>query len=100
MCNNISAWSSIQKTANTICTTPDDTCCTLYGVSTELPLETIMNGSPPPDYNKLKIRFGSHAQVLNAPSPSNTPRSRTNGAIALGATGMLAELFPPFPSLW
>jgi len=55
-----------------------------YGVSTELSPETIMTGFPAPDYNKLKI--GSYTQVFDAPSPSNTPRSRTHGAIALGAT--------------
>ena len=58
-----------------------------HGLSTELSPETIMTGSPPLDYNKFRIEFGSYAQVFDAPSPSNTPRSRTHGAIALGATG-------------
>jgi len=57
-----------------------------YGLSTELSQETIMTGSPAHDYNKLKIEFGSYVQVFDAPSPSNTPRSSTHGAIALGAT--------------
>ena len=54
-----------------------------YGVSTELSPETIMTGFPAPDYNELKIEFGSYAQVFDAPSPSNTPRSCTHGAVAL-----------------
>ncbi|GAX20129.1 hypothetical protein FisN_17Lu131 [Fistulifera solaris] len=58
-----------------------------YGVSDDLSPETIMTGSPPPDYNKLRIEFGSYAQVFDAPTPSNTPRSRTHGAIALCSTG-------------
>ena len=93
MRSNISAWSPLHKTTNTICTAPDYACCTLlniipwrYGVSNELSPETIMTGSPPPDYNKLKIGFSSYAQVFNAISPFTTPRSRTHGAIALGAT--------------
>jgi len=31
-----------------------------YGVSNELSPETIMNASPPPNHNKLKIEFGSY----------------------------------------
>ena len=58
-----------------------------YGVSQELSPESIVIGSPPPDYNKIRIEFGSYAQVYDAPSPSNTPRSRSHGAIALGSTG-------------
>ena len=57
-----------------------------YGVSTELSPETIMTGFPPPDYNKLKIEFGSDAQVFDAHSPSNTPLSCTHGAIVLVET--------------
>ena len=64
-----------------------------YGLSTELSPETIMTGSPAPDYNKLKIEFGSYAQVFDAPSPSNPPRSLTHGAIALGATGNAGGAF-------
>jgi len=52
-----------------------------------------MTGTPPPDYNKLKIEFSSYAQVFDAPSPSNTQRSRTHGAIALGATGNSGRAF-------
>jgi len=40
-----------------------------YGVSTELSRETIMTGFPPPDYNKLKIEFGSYAWAFDAPRP-------------------------------
>jgi len=45
-----------------------------------------MTGFPPPDSNKLKIEFGSYAQVFDAPSPSNTPLSCTHGAIVLVET--------------
>ncbi|GAX19772.1 hypothetical protein FisN_3Hu001, partial [Fistulifera solaris] len=58
-----------------------------YGVSDDLSPETIMTGSPPPDYNTMRIEFGAYAQVYDSPTPSNTPRSRTHGAIALGPTG-------------
>jgi len=64
-----------------------------YGLSHELSPETIMIGSPAPDYNKLKIEFGSCAQVFDAPNPSNTPRSLTHGTIALGATGNAGGAF-------
>jgi hypothetical protein len=64
-----------------------------YGVSTELSPETIMTGFPLPDYNKLKIEFGSYAQLFDVPSPSNTPQSHTHGAIALGATGNAGGAF-------
>jgi len=64
-----------------------------YGLSHELSPETIMIGSAAPDYNKLKIEFGSYAQVFDAPNPSNTPRSRTHGTIALGATGNAGGAF-------
>jgi len=64
-----------------------------YGLSHELSLESSMIGSPAPDYNKLKIEFGSYAQVFDAPCPSNTPRSCSHGAIALGATGNAGGAF-------
>jgi len=40
-----------------------------YCISTDLSPETIMTGSPAPDYNKLKIDFGSFAKVFDDPSP-------------------------------
>ena len=64
-----------------------------YGVSTELSPETIMTGFLPPDYNKLKIEFGSYAKVIDAPSPSNTLQYCTHGVIALGATGNAGRAF-------
>ena len=39
------------------------------------------------------MKFGSYAQVFDAPSPSNTPQSCTHGAIALGATGNAGGVF-------
>jgi len=57
-----------------------------YRLSNELSPENIMTGYPPHDNNKLNIEIGSYVQVLDAPRPTNTPRFRTHGAIALGAT--------------
>jgi hypothetical protein len=57
------------------------------GMSDTLSLLTIMTGKPTPDYNDLKIKFGSYAQVFEENTPTNTPITRTTGAIALTPTG-------------
>jgi hypothetical protein len=47
-----------------------------------------MTGKPNPDFNKMKIEFGSYVQVYEPTTfATNTLRSRTTGAIALTATG-------------
>jgi len=57
------------------------------GVSTTLSPLTIMTGKPSPDYNDVKIEFGSYAQVFESNDPTNTVKARTTGAIALTPTG-------------
>jgi hypothetical protein len=48
---------------------------------------SLVTGVPPPDFNKLRIQFGSYAQVFEANNPTNTPKARSVGAIALTPTG-------------
>jgi hypothetical protein len=62
---------------------PDDN-----GVSGTLSPLTIMTGKPNPDFNKMRIEFGSYVQIFEPTTyATNTLRSRTTGAIALTATG-------------
>lgn len=58
-----------------------------HGVSQTLSPAGIVLGTPLPDYNALRIEFGAYAQVFEDNTPSNTPRARTLGAIALTPTG-------------
>jgi hypothetical protein len=55
-------------------------------LSTLSPL-TIMTGRQTPNYDDMKIEFGSYAQVFEDNQGTNTVRARTTGAIALGPTG-------------
>ena len=55
------------------------------GVSRDMSPHTIVTGKPAPDYNKMKIEFGSYAQVSE--ETTNTTKARTLGAIALTDTG-------------
>jgi hypothetical protein len=57
------------------------------GVSATLSPLTIMTGKPTPDYNDMKIEFGAYAQVFEENQITNTPITRTTGAIALTPTG-------------
>ena len=59
----------------------------LDGVSETLSPLTIMMGVPSPDYNNMRIMFGSYAQVFEDNDPTNTNKNRTTGAIALNPTG-------------
>ena len=68
-----------------------------YGVSTELSPETIMTGFPAPDYNKLKIEFGSYAQVLMPPVPQIHTDLAPLVLLHLEQQEMLAELSISFP---
>ena len=51
------------------------------GISSNLIPEAIILGSPNPDYNKLKIKFGAYVQVYIGTTSST--KQRTIGAIAL-----------------
>jgi hypothetical protein len=57
------------------------------GISNTLSPLTIMTGRANPDYNDLKLEFGSYAQVFEDNTPSNTTTSRNTGAIVLNPTG-------------
>jgi hypothetical protein len=57
------------------------------GLSDTLSPLTIMTGRPTPDYNDMKIEFGPYAQVFEDNNPTNTPRARITGAIALTPMG-------------
>ncbi|KAI2490511.1 Reverse transcriptase (RNA-dependent DNA polymerase) [Fragilaria crotonensis] len=48
---------------------------------------SLVTGVPPPDYNHLRLEFGSYVQLFDNHEPSNTIRARTLGAIALTPTG-------------
>ena len=56
-------------------------------ISNTLSPLTIMTGRANPDYNDLKLEFGSYAQVFEDNTPSNTTTSRNTGAIVLNPTG-------------
>ena len=47
------------------------TCLNMFpsqnGISSNLSPASIILGSPNPDYNKLKIKFGAYAQVYISP---------------------------------
>ena len=57
------------------------------GISPTMSPSTIIDGTPLPDYNLLRLEFGAYVQVFDDTWPTNTPRSRSLGAIALGPTG-------------
>ena len=57
------------------------------GVSKTLSPSTIITGRASPDYNRIRLDFGTYCQVHDEPNPSNTMRSRTTGAIALHESG-------------
>ena len=48
---------------------------------------TIITGRANPDYNDLKLEFGSYVQVFEDNTPSNTTTSLNTGAIVLNPTG-------------
>jgi hypothetical protein len=57
------------------------------GISDTLSPLTIMTGRANPDYNDLKLEFGSYVQVFEDNTPSNITTSRNTGAIVLNPTG-------------
>jgi len=57
------------------------------GISNTLSPLTIMTGRANPDYNELKLEFGSYVQFFEDNTPSNTTTSRNPGAIVLNPTG-------------
>ncbi len=57
------------------------------GISTTMSPSTIVTGIATPDYNAMRVELGTYVQVFDDNDPSNTPRSRSMGAIALSPTG-------------
>jgi hypothetical protein len=57
------------------------------GVSDTMSPTGIITGKPTPDFQQMRIEFGSYAQVFEENSPTNTPKARSLGAIALTPTG-------------
>jgi hypothetical protein len=63
------------------------------GISDTLSPLTIMTGRANPDYNELKLEFGSYVQVFEDNTPSNTTTSRNTGAIVLNPETPKASIF-------
>ena len=57
------------------------------GISSTMSPLTIVTGSNTPDYNAMRLELGTYVQVFEDHDPTNTPRSRSLGAIALCPTG-------------
>jgi hypothetical protein len=57
------------------------------GISSTMSPASLVTGVPPPDYTKLKLEFGSYVQTFEDNTPTNTPKARSLGAIALTPTG-------------
>jgi hypothetical protein len=57
------------------------------GISDTLSPACIMTGIAPPDFQHMRIKFGSYIQVFEDADPTNTPRAHTLGAIALNPIG-------------
>jgi hypothetical protein len=57
------------------------------GISAHLSPAALVSGHPPPDFNTMRLEFGTYVQVFEDNDPTNTPRARSLGAIALNPTG-------------
>ena len=57
------------------------------GVSTTMSPACILTGAAVPDFNSMRLEFGTYVQVFEDNDPTNTPRARSLGAIALNPTG-------------
>ena len=60
-----------------------------YGISATLSPTTIVTGAASPDYNCMRLELGAYVQVFEDNTPTNTPRARSLGAIALRRLAML-----------
>ena len=58
-----------------------------HGISVDMSPAALITGHPPPDFQKLRLEFGSYVQVFENNEPTNSTRARSMGAIALGPTG-------------
>jgi Reverse transcriptase (RNA-dependent DNA polymerase) len=57
------------------------------GVSNTISPAGLVAGTALPDFTKLRLEFGSYVQVFEDNEPTNTPRARSLGAIAMNPTG-------------
>ena len=57
------------------------------GISSTLSPSAIVTGLPTPDYACMRLELGAYVQVFEDCDPTNTPRARSLGAIALMPTG-------------
>lgn len=57
------------------------------GVSATMSPATIVVGVGTPEFTAMRLEFGAYAQVFEEFDPTNTPRARSLGAIALTPTG-------------
>ena len=58
------------------------------GISSTLSPSTLITGDACPDFKDVSVlNFGSYAQVHRHNNPTNTPKARTVGAIALHESG-------------
>ena len=58
-----------------------------HGVSDKLSPTSIITGAASPDFNNMRLEFGTYVQVFEDNDPTNTPKARSLGAIALNPTG-------------
>ena len=57
------------------------------GISDTMSPACIVTGAANPEYNQMRIEFGTYVQVFEDNDPSNTLQARSLGAIALTPTG-------------
>lgn len=57
------------------------------GISPDLSPVSLVTGVASPDYTAMRVEFGQYVQVFEDSDPSNTPRARSLGAIAMTPTG-------------
>jgi hypothetical protein len=57
------------------------------GVSDTMSPTSILTGAAIPDFNNMQLEFGTYVQVFEDNDPTNTPKARSLGAIALNPTG-------------
>ena len=57
------------------------------GISSTMSPASLVTGVSPPDYNKMTLEFGTYVQLFETNDPTNTPKARSLGAIALTPTG-------------
>jgi hypothetical protein len=57
------------------------------GVSPTLSPVSLVTGVAPPDFNTMRLEFGTYVQLFADSDPSNTLHARTLGAVSLTPTG-------------